>query len=93
MRVPQGSGGGPWEVRGSSWRAERVNKPLCERGGEAALFVDENDVEGMVSALQRVQRAAVRDRLGAAGVEQAKRFSWARTAAAIRGVLEGAAAR
>jgi len=69
------------------------NGSLAEVGGEAALFVDENDVEGMVSALQRVQRAAVRDRLGAAGVEQAKRFSWARTAAAIRGVLEGAAAR
>jgi glycosyltransferase involved in cell wall biosynthesis len=68
------------------------NGSLAEVGGDAALFVGDDDVEGMVAAMQKVRRPAVRERMVAAGREHAKGFSWARTAAAIRNVLEGVAA-
>ena len=35
-----------------------------------------------------VRRPEVRERLIAAGLDQAKKFAWERTAAAVRGVLE-----
>jgi len=61
---------------------------LAEVAGEAAIFVGEEDVAGMVAALREVQRPEVRERLVAAGLEQATKFSWARTAAGVREALE-----
>jgi glycosyltransferase involved in cell wall biosynthesis len=63
------------------------NGSLAEVAGEAAVFVGENDVAGMVEALREVQKAETRHRMIAAGFEQAKKFSWQRTADAIRDVL------
>jgi GT2 family glycosyltransferase len=60
---------------------------LAEVAGEAALFVGEEDVAGMVEAMQQVRRPDVRERLAAAGLAQAAKFSWARTADGIRDVL------
>jgi glycosyltransferase involved in cell wall biosynthesis len=56
------------------------NSSLAEVAGEAALYVGETDVEGMINALQQVQQPAVRQVLAQAGLKQAKRFSWSRMA-------------
>jgi glycosyltransferase involved in cell wall biosynthesis len=68
------------------------NGSLAEVAGDAALFVGEGDVPGMVESLRKVRRADVRERLSAAGRAQAARFSWARTAREIQAVLERVAA-
>jgi FkbM family methyltransferase len=69
------------------------NGSLAEVAGEAALFVKEDDVAGMVAAMREVQKAEVRQRLVAAGMEHAKKFSWGKTAGGVRGVLEEVAER
>jgi glycosyltransferase involved in cell wall biosynthesis len=65
-----------------------ANGSLAEVAGEAALFVRPDDVEGMAAALREVRRPEVRERLMRAGLEQAKKFSWERTAAVVKGVLQ-----
>jgi hypothetical protein len=47
----------------------------------------------MVGAMREVQRVEVRERLVAAGLERAKKFSWGKTAAGVREVLERVAAQ
>jgi glycosyltransferase involved in cell wall biosynthesis len=69
------------------------NGSLAEVGGDAALFVGDDDVEGMVEAMGEVRRPETRERLVAAGFAQAGRFSWGRTADAIRDVLLRVAAK
>jgi glycosyltransferase involved in cell wall biosynthesis len=64
------------------------NGSLAEVAGEAALFVRPDDVDGMAAAMREVRRPEVRERLIAAGLEQAKKFSWERTATTVRGVLQ-----
>lgn len=55
---------------------------LPEVAGDAALLVDPDDTAGLTAALSRVLTdAALRADLGEAGLRQAARFSWARTAA------------
>ena len=63
------------------------NGSLAEVAGDAAIFVKENDVAGMVAAMREVRRPEVRERLIAAGLEQAKKFSWQKTADGIKAVL------
>jgi glycosyltransferase involved in cell wall biosynthesis len=63
------------------------NSSLREVAGEAALYVGEADVQGMIQALQQVQQSSVRKQLAQAGVEQAKRFSWFRMAEDVANVL------
>jgi glycosyltransferase involved in cell wall biosynthesis len=63
------------------------NGSLAEVAGGAALFVGENDVPGMVAAMREMQNPETRERMIAAGFAQAKKFSWQRTADAIRNVL------
>lgn len=54
---------------------------LPELGGKAALYFDPYNVAEMVQALRRVwEDAPLRDGMSAAGLEQAARFSWRRTA-------------
>jgi glycosyltransferase involved in cell wall biosynthesis len=62
--------------------------------GDAGLLVDPHDVVALTDALTRLlDDDAERDRLGAAGRARAvERFSWARTATALEGVLTEAAA-
>jgi glycosyltransferase involved in cell wall biosynthesis len=68
-----------------------ANGSLAEVAGEAALFVGDEDVDGMLRCLHEVQRPEVRERLVAAGLAQAGKFSWQRTAEGVRGVLVGTA--
>ncbi len=73
-------------VRGSS---------LEEAGGQAALYAaDPWDVDGLAGALRAVvEDSRLRDRLAAAGREQAGRFSWERTARGVLAVIRELLAR
>lgn len=61
---------------------------LVEVVGDAALIVPALDVDGLARALIRITHdAALRDALGAKGLERAQRFSWDRAAADTLRVL------
>jgi len=57
-----------------------ANASIPEVAGEAAIYVDANDVEGLTDALCEVQKPKMRNSLIAAGLEQVKQFSWANMA-------------
>jgi glycosyltransferase involved in cell wall biosynthesis len=62
---------------------------LPEIGGDAALYADPLDVEGMAKAVRRLLcDAELREHLRARGLERAAQFSWGRTAARTRAVYE-----
>ncbi|WP_374824726.1 glycosyltransferase [Aerosakkonema sp. BLCC-F183] len=63
------------------------NASLPEVAGEAAIYVEYTDVDGMINALCDVQKPAVRDLLITAGFAQAKKFSWRNMASKVRSVL------
>ncbi|MBW4648577.1 MAG: glycosyltransferase [Kastovskya adunca ATA6-11-RM4] len=63
------------------------NASIPEVAGEAALYVNDDDIDGMVNALCEVQKPAVRHSLIAAGLEQAKKFSWSKMANTVSSVL------
>lgn len=63
------------------------NGSLAEVAGEAAIFVGDDDVAGMAAALDEVQKPEVRARMIAAGFEQARKFSWQKTADGVKAVL------
>jgi len=54
------------------------NASIPEVAGEAALYVQDDDVEAMAIALINIQKPEVREALIAAGIEQAKKFSWSK---------------
>lgn len=57
---------------------------LPEVAGEAGCYVDPDDEAGLVAAMCRiVGEPGVRARMAAAGLRQAARFSWARSAAEL----------
>jgi len=56
------------------------NASIPEVAGTAALYVRNDDVDGLVNALCEVQKLDVRNSLIAAGIAQAKKFSWSRMA-------------
>jgi glycosyltransferase involved in cell wall biosynthesis len=67
---------------------------LPEVGGDAALYFDPRDTDAIAAALRRLLTdAELRERLVAAGFEQARQFSWARAAegtlASYRAALGG----
>ncbi len=64
-----------------------ANASIPEVGGEAVLYVGDEDVIGMANALCDVQKPAVRSALTAAGLERAKQFSWAEMADRVRSAL------
>lgn len=54
---------------------------LPEVAGDAALYFEPTDTGAIAAAIERLlQDSALRERLRAAGPEQAKKFSWQRTA-------------
>lgn len=54
---------------------------IPEAGGDAALYCEPTDVEGLTQALRRILRDPdLREELRARGFAQAARFSWKRTA-------------
>ena len=63
------------------------NASIPEVVGEAALYVNDEDVSGMANALCEVQKPDIRNSLIAVGLEQAKQFSWAKMAQTVSSVL------
>jgi hypothetical protein len=63
------------------------NASLPEVAGEAAIYVKDDDVEGMADALCEVQKPTVRKSLIAKGLEQAKKFSWTKMAEIVSSAL------
>jgi glycosyltransferase involved in cell wall biosynthesis len=63
------------------------NSSIPEVAGDAVLYIGESDVEGLQTALRRVQDPDFRHILVEAGLEQAKRFSWSRMAEQVAHAL------
>jgi len=63
------------------------NSSLPEVAGRAALYVQDDDANGLANALCEVQKPNIRQALIKAGVEQAKGFSWSKMAATVSLVL------
>ncbi|OCR00085.1 glycosyl transferase group 1 [Nostoc sp. MBR 210] len=56
------------------------NASIPEVAGEAAIYVKDDDVDGMVNALCDVQKPRIRQALIEAGLAQAQKFSWTKMA-------------
>lgn len=63
------------------------NASIPEVAGEAALYVNDDDVDGLANALCDVQKPQVRNSLIAAGLGQAKKFSWTKMAKTVSSAL------
>ena len=64
-----------------------ANGSIPEVAGDAAIYVNDDDVEGMVNAICEVQKPSVRNTLISAGSQQAKQFSWSKMADTVSSVL------
>lgn len=64
-----------------------ANASIPEVAGEAAIYVDANDVDGLTDALCEVQKSSVRNSLITAGLTQAKQFSWVKMAEIMSSAL------
>ncbi|MEA5616586.1 glycosyltransferase [Cronbergia sp. UHCC 0137] len=56
------------------------NPAVYEVAKEAAIFINDDDLDGMINAICEVQKLAVRRSLIYSGLIQAKRFSWSKMA-------------
>jgi glycosyltransferase involved in cell wall biosynthesis len=63
------------------------NASIPEVAGEAAIYVFDDDIDGMAEALCEVQKPQIRAALIAAGLEQVQQFSWAKMGDIIKSVL------
>ncbi|MFB2771714.1 glycosyltransferase family 4 protein [Pelatocladus sp. BLCC-F211] len=63
------------------------NASIPEVAGEAAIYINYDDVDGLANALCEVQKPSVRQSLIAAGLEQAKKFSWSKMAEIVSSAL------
>ncbi|MGB3639956.1 MAG: glycosyltransferase, partial [Rivularia sp. (in: cyanobacteria)] len=63
------------------------NASIPEVAGEAAIYINDSDAEGLANALCEVQKPAIRQFLIDRGIEQAKKFSWSLTSKAVARVL------
>jgi FkbM family methyltransferase len=63
------------------------NASLPEVGGDAVIYIDDSDVNGMCEALLKVQNPNVRHQLIADGQQQASKFTWLAMAAQMKSVL------
>jgi hypothetical protein len=63
------------------------NSSIPEVAGNAAIYVDDSDVNAMANALCEVQKPSVRQGLISAGLEQAKKFSWSKMADTVSSAL------
>lgn len=63
------------------------NSSISEVAGDAALYVDADKTQEMLSALQAVQRPDIRNDLIARGQQQAKGFSWRKMADDVESAL------
>ncbi|MEG4092162.1 methyltransferase domain-containing protein [Microcoleus sp. Pol12B4] len=63
------------------------NASIPEVAGEAALYVNDEDVEGLAHALCEVQKPKIRNSLIAAGLQRAQNFSWSKMAQTMSAAL------
>ncbi|WP_338043324.1 glycosyltransferase [Nodularia sphaerocarpa] len=63
------------------------NASIPEVAGEAAIYVKDDDVDGLANLLCEVQKPSVRQALIAAGLVQAQKFSWSNMAETVSSVL------
>ena len=63
------------------------NASLPEVGGEAVIYVKDDDIEGMTNALCDVQKPSLRRNLIQAGLQQSQKFSWDQMADIVSNVL------
>lgn len=63
------------------------NASIPEVAGEAALYVNDEDVEGLADALCEVQKPKIRNSLMAAGLQRAQNFSWLKMAQTMSAAL------
>jgi len=64
-----------------------ANASIPEVAREAAIYINDNDVEGLANALCEVQKPAIRQLLIDKGIEQAKKFTWSSAAKNVANVL------
>ncbi|QLE54861.1 class I SAM-dependent methyltransferase [Nostoc sp. TCL26-01] len=67
------------------------NSSIPEVAGEAAIYVKDDDVDGLANALCEVQKPSVRQSLITAGLAQAQKFSWSKMADIVSAALIDAA--
>lgn len=60
---------------------------IPEVAGDAAIFVQPDDVPGLVEALYNVQQPKIRSALIAKGLSQARKFSWEKMAGEVKTAL------
>ncbi len=63
------------------------NASIPEVAGEAALYVNDEDVDGLADALCDVQKPTIRNSLIAAGLQRAQNFSWLKMAQTMSAAL------
>jgi FkbM family methyltransferase len=63
------------------------NASIPEVTGEAAIYVNDNDVDALTNALCEVQKPNIRKALITAGLAQAKKFSWIKMAEIVSSKL------
>lgn len=63
------------------------NASIPEVAGEAAIYVNDDDVESLANALCEVQKPSIRKSLITAGLAQAQKFSWSKMADIVSSVL------
>lgn len=64
-----------------------ANASIPEVAGQAAIYVKDDDVDELVTALGEVQKPEIREALITAGLAQAKKFSWSEMAQKVSSVL------
>jgi glycosyltransferase involved in cell wall biosynthesis len=60
---------------------------IPEVAGDAALYVDESNLDDLIHALHQVQQSETREALIAAGLKQCQKFSWTKMANIVSRVL------
>lgn len=63
------------------------NASIPEVAGEAAIYINDDDVDGLANAICEVQKPAIRQSLITAGLAQAQKFSWSRMADIVSSAL------
>ena len=78
-------------LRGTPVACSQIG-PLEEVAGEAALYFEPADSGAIAAAIERlIEDSPLRERLGAAGLQQARKFNWCRTAVETLASYERAA--
>ncbi|MBD2344442.1 class I SAM-dependent methyltransferase [Anabaena subtropica] len=63
------------------------NASIPEVAGEAAIYINDDDIDGLANALCEVQKPVIRQSLITAGLAQAQKFSWSTMAEIVSSTL------